>query len=374
MDNKYIFVCTKGKNIRIVKDSDKKVLDNISNKDCSITLDDNLEKLLIWRMNEYKDVTDNVIKEYKSGSISKANIQKLNPFMDRIIKYCVNHTSSKIDLQSIFGENMINLCKSFMNLIGNDPIAISKKYSTGTKSQKNIYKYLKLNNLIDGSTEVDKLKSDIKAKNVEINNKNMTINKLKSDIGCLKSEISDLKSKLGNVDNITKPLIASVSDNLKVKDLNSFIDLLQNAIFFDSNKKGLDSNSTCKISVKNINKYSILPLVVDSFLLDSNGNLELPEVGLDNNIGELVGFYYALKIANIVGAKTVVGDSRTAMVDFVKYDKNKFNSKLDSLAINSVKLPDRYYKLYTLIHEELSKFKNANGNILWIKDMLNPAD
>lgn len=374
MTSSYVVLYTKGKSkIKVVDSNDINTLTNLSKNCTKYYIKFGLEELFLWKLNNFNELSENKVKELTSKKFSKNDISNMVSLVRMIINQC---TLTNPIHKEIFGDNYIELLKAFIRVSNESCVKLSK-YINGSKSQRAIYPKLVDNNLLSESV-IKKIKTgtvvnnnttnveDVKKDNTNVkDSKTNDNNKTKEDI------VNDIK--VNTVDNkcCINNILAQVNKPIKFNNVRELINKLQNAIYFDSNKKSSSKSATCKVSVRDIDRNTLLPNVVEPFLLDERGDLEILDNGLDNNIGEFIGFYYALKIANKLGVKTVVGDSLTALCHFLSGTEQDYLYKLNNI-LKDNNLGIKYYSLYSKIKEELECF--GDGNILWIKDVINPAD
>ena len=143
---------------------------------------------------------------------------------------------------------------------------------------------------------------------------------------------------------------------------------LEKGIYFDS---GTGRGIGVEVRITDENKENILDKISPNalkkllkntaWIKNEFGNIQL-EAGKTNNFGELIGFYFALKCAELLKCNIISGDSRL-VIDY--WSLGRFHeSNLESDTIN-------YINKVILLRKEFEKNK---GIVKHISGDINPAD
>lgn len=144
--------------------------------------------------------------------------------------------------------------------------------------------------------------------------------------------------------------LAAGADYAKIKDYAP-------GIYFDA---GTGRGEGVEVSVVNRKKEDLLPLVLPKKKINRHGKHLLPP-RFSNNYGELLGLFYALKIAKKLKVKNIYGDSALA-VNF--WSRGIVRKERAAETVRLVKKTTALRK----------KFEAEGGRVMRISGALNPAD
>jgi ribonuclease HI len=138
------------------------------------------------------------------------------------------------------------------------------------------------------------------------------------------------------------------------------VDLPEDAVYFDAGTgrgDGTESNVTDRAGTP------LAHLEAPAHVLTRFGTIRLSP-GRTNNYGELLGCYYALKVARRLGVKKVLGDS-ALVLDY--WSKGKISAEKRESDPDLVKLA-------TLTARERRAFEAEGGSLAHVPGGKNPAD
>ena len=123
----------------------------------------------------------------------------------------------------------------------------------------------------------------------------------------------------------------------------------------------LDESKTPLLSSLDLSEYYNSPYGVES--VDDKGGIAILKEGLTNNHGELLALFFAMKIAELIQAKVICGDSNIAIQYWSKGQYNKKNIKNHETI-----------ELIEKVTKQRENFEKSGGEIRKISGDSNPAD
>lgn len=368
--------------------NDMKIKTNDENRDIyinkygmshiQVTLNESL-KLLKWNIYKYNsDIDYNTLTV--NNKVNNKTIKSLESFIKSIFSNLNDLVEEGTLNKNIVDSFKIDMIKNFKYITSMSNEVFISKYKY-TKDDKNKSKKISVNN-ISGENflkyEIALLKIETFTKD-EDEYKDMikNVENLKNEIENLKNENENLKLKLDKKESMVDDNVKTINNLLGITNLSKInnltlkdiIETFKTSIYVDANIKN-DKTQFYKITVCDYNSKRILNNYIPNEFLNDNGDYSLNYNNLNCNVCEMIAIYFGLCVANKKGIKNIFSDSQVAinlcLNKNIKYYKNALNEEY--------KKDIFLKKIETNFINELNKFLDNDGNIMWISSKINPAD